>query len=413
MKKIGKKSIFALFTIILLGMAGFFSFAQAQEVLPEGGQNYSDAVKLEVKNYQYREENYDQKWLEGDQAVYYYFEGLKPGRMLKWTITNEAGAGLYMKLYDQDRKELVNVRNLEGIDTGSWLPSFSEGDHKYYFKLTPGFDFGDNDNGDPNFSLEFEKEDYFDAGTNKDAGEQASDALQVATGTYEGYFAGKGSGSDYKEYYQVSLERGEKLEVEATPSSDSGINLWLYNSDKEEEVWETSPNAGAVNRFSFIAVEAGDYYIRMDCTHCEHNIEEPMVPYEFEIAKEGVDDDILALRETGLSSGDIQTMGEELSEEEFEEKKNEILGTAEKSKELEEEMPSGEETEQMPSEEEMDDMFGQAEEKAEEAKRVFGFSVARAIWSIVKFIIYGLVALIVVGVVIFLLVKQSKSKKKK
>ena len=132
---IKKLAIVSILGLFLFGMVGI---ANAQQVLPKGGDSFATAVKLTPGSYQGGS-------IESKEAEYFYLTGLTLGQeiSIKGTFTpasTNAGAEAVLVLYDEDGTKLAEkVEAIYGMEllTVSYLQRGNEAD-KFYVKAGSG-----------------------------------------------------------------------------------------------------------------------------------------------------------------------------------------------------------------------------------------------------------------------------------
>lgn len=249
-------AVIGLVGIFLIGMAGIAS-AQ-QQALPKGGDSFATAVELEPGVYQADS-------LEENE--YFYVAGIKPGQEINIEYTFSVGTGNdgwgILGLYDENRAELfgdwdtVSGGGSEFI-TASWMPNTDEDSYKYYIRA--GYD--DYDVSSVLFDVSLT--DYYDAGSQTDAGDSFEKAMSLTAGEYEGYLSGE-SGSDVKDFYKMEIEKGEELTVKITPPMEASMEVVLYDDNRKELRSEYAPNAGAIIETSLVARESEDIFVAVLC----------------------------------------------------------------------------------------------------------------------------------------------------
>ncbi len=213
-------------------------FVSAQESLPEGGSGFTDAVLLEEGvEYEYNAEESD--WFSGyDGEGYYKFEDVKAGQLLKAGVTTDNDHSAEMELYNDNRQSIVWAQ--ESGKVGVYWFSGEKQERDYYLKLSS------HSSGNNNFTLEYELEDYFDAGSNIDAGDEITNPIILEDmAEYQGYLAGA-EGLDQADCYEVEVESGKGLGVKITPSLNYQPKFSAFNSDRAEIGWGEASNSGAI-----------------------------------------------------------------------------------------------------------------------------------------------------------------------
>ena len=261
---------------VLPGIVGATAIATASQSLPSGGYDFDSAVEL-------TEGDYSGGGMEDGEMEWFYVDGIEPGQELtiKGTFTAAStsyGAGPVLLLFDEDGNELFD--GFEAVYTGSetietsWLSNADETSYRYYIEI--GCDTWELATHD----LEISITDRFDAGSQTDAGDIFSGAIEVGSGTYSGYLAGE-QGSDELDYYKVEIEGGETLAVAATPSGNATLDLSIYDADRDEIAWEYGTNDGEILRIDVEAERNEDLYIAVSCgLFCSDEV----AGYELEIS---------------------------------------------------------------------------------------------------------------------------------
>jgi len=101
----------------------------------------------------------------------------------------------------------------------------------------------------------------FDANSQTDAGSSFENALPIEAGQYKGFLDFNYKASDREDFYKISVARGQKLTVRATPPKDLCMNLKIYDKNRGELINESSENEGAVVTGSIQALTADTFYI--------------------------------------------------------------------------------------------------------------------------------------------------------
>lgn len=256
-------AVVSLFGIFLIGVAGI---ASAQQMLPKGGDSFETAVELEPGAYQADS-------LEENE--YFYVADIKPGQGIdiKYTFSNGTGNDGWgiLGLYDENRGELlddwdtVEKGGSESI-TVSWMPNTDEDSYKYYIRA--GYDNYDVSSVLFDVSLT----DYYDAGSQTDAGDSFEKAMSLVVGEHEGYLSGK-SGSDVKDFYEIEIKKGEELTVKVTPPVEASMEVTLYDDSRKELRHEYASNPGAIIETSLVARESEDIFVVVLCDRwCSEDI---------------------------------------------------------------------------------------------------------------------------------------------
>lgn len=99
-----------------------------------------------------------------------------------------------------------------------------------------------------------------DAQSGIDAGEDFTNALVIQPGAYKGFLAG-GAGSDHKDFYRVSVKRGQELSVKVTPVSDAAYFINIYDVNRKEIKQVFPENPGQILTASWFTPSDQDAYI--------------------------------------------------------------------------------------------------------------------------------------------------------
>lgn len=208
----------------------------AQEALPEGGESPSDALVLAPGDYVYEGD-----WFVGwEFKRYYKVEDVRPGQKIKVAIDMEDPGEIIMLGLDNSNRQNLIWREASGRDSVSWLAGSEQGSQPYYFAIqTVGFDPYDE------FSLSVSKEDFYDAGSDRDAGDDLSSPLEIEEDRVEGYLANKW-GDDKVDVYKKKVDPGKLLTVKVTPSMNYYPEVTVFNSSREQILWAEGANKGAI-----------------------------------------------------------------------------------------------------------------------------------------------------------------------
>ncbi|MFH1534306.1 MAG: hypothetical protein ABID64_05240 [Nitrospirota bacterium] len=260
---IKKLVVISLFGVFLIGAAGV---ASAQQALPKGGDSFETAVELEPGVYQADS-------LEENE--YFYVADIKPGQEITVKYTFSAGTGNdgwgILGLYDENKAELFDdwdtvSKGDSGSVIASWMPNTDEDSYKYYIRT--GYD----DYDVSSVLLDISLTDYYDAGSQTDAGDSFEKAMSLAAGEYEGYLSGE-LGSDVKDFYEMEIKKGEELTVKVTPPMEANMEVVLYDDSRKELRHEYASNPGAIIETSLVARESEDIFVAVLCDEwCSYDL---------------------------------------------------------------------------------------------------------------------------------------------
>jgi hypothetical protein len=253
--------LFILFTLIFPPQKTL-----AAETLPEGGESFDSATKIEALEY-----SSGSDWVEsedGGQTKYFYIENVNPGQMIDidaFLKQEEGDTSLEIKIYDGDKEHLANNRTLFGGESFnlSWLAGTEQTSTKYYIRLFSEYSTA-------HFDLDLSLLDKYDANFNTDAGDNITSALEIEeTGEYEGFLGCEWS-NDTKDYYKFNLSSSENMTIRLTPDSTAWTYIKVYNDLREEVLSASSESLGSIIETVFEPEESGDYYLMVTREYCEN-----------------------------------------------------------------------------------------------------------------------------------------------
>lgn len=281
----------------LLGMflIGVVGIVNAQQTLPKGGDSIETAVKLEPGSYQ----------RDAMEEKEYFFVDVKAGQEINIKYTFGVGTGRdgwgILFLYDEDRAKLVEDYDVVSDDelksiTISWLSNADKDSYKYYIKT--GYDRYDV--GSVSFDMSLT--DYYDAGSQTDAGDSFEKAMSITPGEYKAYLSGE-SGTDTKDFYKLAVKTGQTLTIEITPSTEVIMEVYVSDSNKKTLKSGSTPNPGAIFTTSVPITKSEDVFVAVVC---DRWMSENLVEYTMDISTEGIPADGV---EDGVPSDGVPSDG--------------------------------------------------------------------------------------------------------
>ena len=396
-----------LLVIVLVLASGFGRELRAETDLPEGGTNYQDAKELKAGIYRSTGDN-----LESGEKVYFTLPDLKPGqsRHVSGTLhSNIDSQNLRFSLQNGKRQEITSAASGQKLKV-SWLPGKGETVQARYLvvEVGPGYPADKID-----FTLTVSAKDWYDADSKQDAGNKITEALPLEPGTYQGYFAGRRSGSDYADFYRIELEKGQEFKARLTPPSDAGLGLSVYNEKREKVSSDTSANRGAIVETGYMSFEDEPVFLRVDAGNVRHELSRPTVKYELTISTELAPVELVELRsQYGLSRKQIRKLRNNLSPQQYQQALQQVkqaYGANESA--ASGSMNVGGDTSQtgnlsqglrLPAPE--------AGKQATDAAMDMGRSIGAFLMYALKMVIYAVCGVAVIGVGLFLVVKGKSSK---
>lgn len=258
---LGKKSCqsktLCSFVFLFLMFFGINSAFAAN--LPSGGSGFSSAPAIQPGTYQ------GPGMVEG-QDLYYVIHAAA-GQQIKLIDNISPAEPLYgvtheITLYDENQNQLMNDNNSDNTFTVYWLSGAEKSVHNYYLKIS------DVTWDTTSFALTYSLINYYDAGSQTDAGESFDKAISLGIGDYKGYVSGHPYlalqvGDDQKDYYKISVNKGVTYEFKATPEAKGFLLLEMFNSSRELLDEKTSANEGAITSLSITPSANTNIYLAL------------------------------------------------------------------------------------------------------------------------------------------------------
>ncbi len=253
-------------------LVGVIGMVNAQQALPKGGDGFETAVKIEPGNY-VTDHDISRKVPE------YFKLTVGAGQILAVKVTNlPTGVDIisHTVLYNEDRVMLLpgydnpldNIYGVGLIGIYKWLPNSGQDSYVYYMSVG---------GGGVNFTAEGTKydisiEDRFDVGSQTDASDTFENPVSITPGEYTAYLSGK-EGTDTKDFYKTAVKKGETLTVKVTPPSEARMKVTVYDGDRKKLKDEYAPNPGAIVTNSVSIAKSGDVFIAVICDeYCSENV---------------------------------------------------------------------------------------------------------------------------------------------
>jgi hypothetical protein len=221
------------------------------------GDSFDTATQIEPGNYE------DEITQATDK---YFYTIVKAGQELVYKITLdefERGGRFYIDIFDEERSKITEMSLFrDETKSFSYSTSSKKDSYRFYIKIKPN-----PDRKDESFNAKYHTKvaigDHFDANSGTDAGDTFIDALSVSPGNYEGFLSvNEKSGNDLKDYYKLSIQSGDKVNIALTPSSEEAkLILSLFNEDRETVKTDEPKEAGAIARTMWLADSSQDIFI--------------------------------------------------------------------------------------------------------------------------------------------------------
>ena len=252
-----KKNMWAIALFGLLVVVLSFGIQTASAGSLGGGDSFENATQIYSGHLA-------EAWLDGGQEEYFYII-VNPGQRLDvtGTILEEYG-NTDISIYSEDTT-VLNQYELYGSfvsRTIFWSPNSEKGSYKLYIKV--------NCDNNCKFSLGVSVEDHYDADSGTDAGDTFNTAMNISQGGSDGFLSGnyhksdeyKDYGNDYKDFYKLYMESGEKITAALTPPDVASLYLKIYNQDRE--LVNSTTTTGTIVRAYWTAPSSQDAYILVE-----------------------------------------------------------------------------------------------------------------------------------------------------
>jgi hypothetical protein len=227
-----------------------------------GGDSFENATLIYSG---YSSEHY---YPEGDYYdIEFFYTAVNPGQTLvvKGAIVTDEGGRVVQSIHDENRP--LNDHYFVGgfvSDALQWSPNSEKNSYKIYIRIKNSCSGYGSGHG---YRLNVTIEDHYDASSGTDAGDTFDATMNISQGSYDGFLSGNyydDRGTDDKDFYNLSLESGEKINIALTPPDDVKLNLKIYNQDRTVVNSTQSPDKGVITRASWTAPSAQDVYILIE-----------------------------------------------------------------------------------------------------------------------------------------------------
>lgn len=278
--------------LILISIIIFVSQGVAAAPLPEGGEGFSNAVKLEL------DQTYDRE-IANQTAEYFYIEGINAGEKVDiqgYYSAGEPDCGLILNMYNKDRNQVGFEFYEKGFDL-NWLPNSDQDTYTYYITVNNAYCPVNLE------ELKISSIDSYDANSTTDAGSNFDTAMSIEEGDFTGWMSGD-SGTDEVDTYSTQTIKGEELSIELTPDPEEGYEIIFYDQDRNQVARARSENTGAITRLSHRSETDQTMYIQIDQAY-----ESSLAEYSFEVSKNVPEQAELTVETEGVE-GEVLLAGE-------------------------------------------------------------------------------------------------------
>ena len=268
MKNKKNMKVITLFGLLVVGM--LFGIQTASAGPLGGGDSFENAVQI------YSEYSVEDLLDRGDEEYFYIM--VDPGQTIILTATKIGSDYGHIKVFIYSEDKSIGLGSLDvrsGQEPGTGIILYSLNSEKDSYKLYIVMESVEYVTS--HISLIVSVEDHYDAHGGTDAGDTFDGAMNIPSGSYEGFLSGyygeggswgglklKDLGNDAKDFYKLSLKSGERINVALTPPDDVKLNLKIYNQDRAVVNSTQSPDKGVITRASWTAPSAQNIYILIE-----------------------------------------------------------------------------------------------------------------------------------------------------
>ena len=251
-----KMRAIALFGMLAIVMSFGFQTASAGPL--GGGDSFENATQI------YSGHSSEAGLDEGDEDYFYIMVNAGQTLVVEGSIVTDDWGNICNSIHDADKSPL-NSRNTDGglvSSTIRWSPNSEKDSYKFYIKFECV-----QSSSDSRYNINVSIEDHYDAKSGTDAGNTFDTAMNITQGSYDGFLTGKhygDQGTDNKDFYKLSLEAGETINVKLTPADDVKLKTMVYNEDRANVNSTESPETGVITRSSWTAPYAQDVYVLIE-----------------------------------------------------------------------------------------------------------------------------------------------------
>lgn len=272
-----KMRAIALFGMLAIVMSFGIQTASAGPL--GGGDSFENATQIYSGHS-------SEAWLdEGDEDYFYIMVNAGQTLVLEGSIVTDNWGKMRHSIHDADKSPL-NDGEVAGTfvsNTIRWSPNSEKDSYKFYTRVECVY----YNNGGGQYNINVSIEDHYDANSGTDAGDTFDTAMNITEGHYDGFLAGKyyygDQGTDNKDFYKLSLEAGETINVKLTPADDVKLKTMIYDEDRANVNSTESPDTGVISRSSWTAPYAQDVYVLLERTgsypsgtyHLDLSVESP------------------------------------------------------------------------------------------------------------------------------------------
>ena len=261
-----KRNILAIALLGMLVVGMSFGIHTASAGPLGGGDSLENATQI------YSGYSAEAGLLKGDEDNFYIIVNSGQTLVVRGSILTEASGYVYNTIYNKDKMALKDLFISEAPESGTmfWSLNSDEDSYKLYIKVKCT---GMSHTYGIQYCLNVSVEDHYDASSGTDAGDTFDTAMNITQGSYEGFLSGnyysytpkeEDWGTDHKDFYKLSLESGERINVALTPPDDVKLNLKIYNQDRKVVNSTQSPDTGVITRASWTAPSAQDVHILIE-----------------------------------------------------------------------------------------------------------------------------------------------------
>jgi len=267
--------------LILVGLVLFVSILVLSFVSVAG--NSFETAELITPGNTYTGEN-----LKVGEKAYFKLSPMS-GKKAVFSLNFEGGKeGVYVEtfFYNKNREEIWDNRHSVGDSpslSGEDSYIFSDNNYKedYYCVIkNGGFSGYDVTYTINSYTLTYSTEDYSDADSGVDVGDDFEKAYKIDYGTYKGslingyYLETRVFGDwgiDRKDMYKINVGKNKKIGLKLTPETNKRLEIIMYDEARKKVAGKSAPNEGAIINLEYTSSESQTLYILVKIYHDTDN----------------------------------------------------------------------------------------------------------------------------------------------
>jgi len=171
----------------------------------------------------------------------FYNITVSAGQTINVKVTPESSLAANLHLYDEYReRKASDFHTGEGeISSVSWTTNSARPSYVYYIHV-------ERYEGAGNYTMDISLIHQNDC-NGGDAGDRIETANTISVGTCTGFLGN----DDNNDYYKITLNAGQTINVELTPESSLAASLYLYDEDRVKRAYDFHVRKGEISRVSW------------------------------------------------------------------------------------------------------------------------------------------------------------------